>query len=114
MTILQAIVSTSGILFDLIFFLSSDIVQFLLDQIFVCHSHVVLDMPIGPMVLSNSGDPDQMAFLKGGALVAQWVKHWPSDLAVPSASPTRGEIFSTIKVVPLHTTFHYHPHIVLI
>ena len=28
-----------------------------------------------------------------GALVAQWFKHWPADLAVPSSSPTPGEIF---------------------
>ena len=27
---------------------------------------------------------------------------------------TRGEIFSTVNGVPLHTVFHYHPNIVLI
>ena len=26
--------------------------------------------------------------LNTGALVAQWVKHWPTDLAVPGSSPT--------------------------
>ena len=38
------------------------------------------------------------------APVAQWVKHWPTDLAfqgssptVPGSSPTRGEIFSIIN-----------------
>ena len=28
--------------------------------------------------------------------------------------PARGEIFSTVNGVPLHTAFHYHPPIVLI
>ena len=49
-----------------------------------------------------------------GAPVAQWVKRWPTDLAVPSSIPARGEIFSTVNGVPLHTAFHYHPSIVLI
>ena len=49
-----------------------------------------------------------------GASVAQWVKRWPTDLAVPSSIPARGEIFSTLNGVPLHTAFHYHPSIVLI
>ena len=35
---------------------------------------------------------------------AQWVKHWPVDLAVPSSSHARGEIFSNVNGVPLHTT----------
>ena len=30
-----------------------------------------------------------------GAQVAKWIKHWPTDLAVPGSSPTRGELFST-------------------
>ena len=47
-------------------------------------------------------------------LVAQWVKRWPFDLAVPSSSPARGEIFLTVNGVPSHTAFHYHPPIVLI
>ena len=38
----------------------------------------------------------------------------PTDLEVPSTSPTRGEIFSTVNGIPLHTAFHYHPSIVLI
>ena len=29
-----------------------------------------------------------------GAPVAQWVKRWPTDLAVPSSSPARGRIFN--------------------
>ena len=29
--------------------------------------------------------------LRLGAPVAQWVKRWPTDLAVPSSIPTRGE-----------------------
>ena len=49
-----------------------------------------------------------------GAPVAQWVKRWPTDLAVPSSIPARGKIFSTINGAPLHTAFHYQPLIVLI
>ena len=49
-----------------------------------------------------------------GALVAHWVKPWPTDLGVPSLSPARGEIFSTVNEVSLHTAFHYHLSIVLI
>ena len=49
-----------------------------------------------------------------GAPVAQWVKRWPTDLAVPSSIPARGEIFSTVNGVTLHTALHYHPAIVLI
>ena len=30
---------------------------------------------------------------KKGAPIAQWVKRWPTDLPVPSASPARCEIF---------------------
>ena len=46
--------------------------------------------------------------------VAQWVKHWPTDLAVLSLSPSQGEIFSTVNGVTLHTAFHYHSSIALI
>ena len=49
-----------------------------------------------------------------GAPVAQWVKRWPTDLAVPSWIPARGKIFSTVNGVPLHTSFHYHLPVVLI
>ena len=49
-----------------------------------------------------------------GAPEAQWVKRWPSDLAVWGLSPGGGETFPTIKGVLLHTTFHYHPPIILI
>ena len=52
--------------------------------------------------------------LRLGAPVAKWVKRWPTDLAVPSSIPTRGEIFSTVNRVPLHRAFHYQPLIVLI
>ena len=52
--------------------------------------------------------------LRLGAPVSQWVKSWPTDLAVPSSIPTRGEIFSTVNGVPLHTAFHYQHLIVLI
>ena len=48
------------------------------------------------------------------ALVSQWVKRWPTDLAGVSLSPARGEIFSTVDLVLLHTAFHYQPLIVLI
>ena len=47
--------------------------------------------------------------LRLGAPVAQWVKRWPTDLAVPNSIPTRGEIFLTVNGVPLHTAFHYQP-----
>ena len=30
-----------------------------------------------------------------------WVKRCPTDLVVPSLSPVRGEIFSTVNEVPL-------------
>ena len=33
------------------------------------------------------------------------VKHWPTDLTVPSLSPTEAEIFSSTNMVPLHTAF---------
>ena len=49
-----------------------------------------------------------------GAPVAQWVKRWPTDLAVPGSILARGEIFPTVNGVSLHTAFHYHPPIVLI
>ena len=52
--------------------------------------------------------------LCSGAPVAQWVKRWPTDLAVLSLIPARGKIFSTVNEIPLHTAFHYHPPIVLI
>ena len=42
-----------------------------------------------------------------GPLEAQWAKRWPTDLAVPGSSPVRGEIFSAVNGVPLHTAFHY-------
>ena len=32
-----------------------------------------------------------------GAPVAKWVKRWPTDLAVPGSSTSRGKIFSTVK-----------------
>ena len=48
-----------------------------------------------------------------GVPLAQWVKRWPTDPAVPSSSPAQGEIGSTINGVPFHTTFHY-PFIALI
>ena len=44
-----------------------------------------------------------------GAPVAQWAKCWPTVLAILSSSPARGEMFSTINGVPLHTAFHYNP-----
>ena len=45
--------------------------------------------------------------------VAQLVKHWLTDLAVSGSSPARGEIFSTVNGVPLHTVFYCHPPTVL-
>ena len=49
-----------------------------------------------------------------GAPVAQWVKRWPTDLAVSGSSSAQGEIFATLNGVPLQTAFHYHPAITLI
>ena len=34
-----------------------------------------------------------------GVPVAQWVKRWPTDPAVMSSSPARGEIFLTVNGV---------------
>ena len=62
----------------------------------------------------NSVYPNQTTPYGVGAPVAQWVKRWPTDLAVPSSMPARGRIFSTVNGVPLHTAFHYQPLIVLI
>ena len=49
-----------------------------------------------------------------GAPLAQWVKGWPNDLAVPSSILARGKIFSIVNGAPLHTAFHYQPLNVLI
>ena len=49
-----------------------------------------------------------------GSPVAQWVKYWPTDLAVRSSSPARGELFSTINRILLYTANHYQFLIVLI
>ena len=38
-----------------------------------------------------------------GALAVQWVKHWPTDLAVPSSSPARAEIF-TIRPISVDSS----------
>ena len=47
--------------------------------------------------------------------VAQWAKLWPADVAVMGSSPTcREALFNILYRVPLHTAFHYHPHMVLI
>ena len=48
----------------------------------------------------------KMHIQKVRALVAQWVKRWPTDPVVPDSSPARGQIFSTVNGVPLHTAFH--------
>ena len=41
-----------------------------------------------------------------GALVGQWVKGWPTDLAVPSSIPARGGIISTVTHSLLLSTSH--------
>ena len=46
-----------------------------------------------------------------GSSVDLALAYWSSG---PSSILTRGEIFSTVNGVPLHTAFHYHPNIVLI
>ena len=50
----------------------------------------------------------------GGAPVAQWLKRWPTDLAIPGSSPPEARPFATINGVTLHTAFHCLPAIVLI
>ena len=40
-----------------------------------------------------SGTLHLLYLSKTGAPVAQWVNRWPTDLAVPSSIPARGEIF---------------------
>ena len=46
-----------------------------------------------------------LLFSHPGALLAQWVKRWPTDIVVPGSSPAQGEIFSTVNGVPLHQPF---------
>ena len=48
-----------------------------------------------------------ISFQSCGARLAQWVKHWPVGLAVPSSSPARGGIFTTVNGDLLHTAFRY-------
>ena len=48
------------------------------------------------------------------APVALCVKRWPADLGVLGSSLPRGEIFSFVNKVLLHTAFHSHQHIILI
>ena len=48
-----------------------------------------------------------ISFQSCGAPIAQWDKLWPVDLAVPSLSPARGGIFTTVNGVLLLTAFHY-------
>ena len=38
-----------------------------------------------------------------GAPVAQWVKRWPADLAVPSLTPNQDKLFSPVNGVRLHS-----------
>ena len=52
--------------------------------------------------------------LTKGAPADQWVKRWPSNLAVAGSSPAGGGVLSIVNGVPLHTAFHCHPDIVLI
>ena len=40
-----------------------------------------------------------------GVPAAQWVKHWPPDLAFVSSSPARGEIISTVNEVSIAHSF---------
>ena len=49
-----------------------------------------------------------------GAPVAQWVKRWPTDLAVTSSSPARGEDLLNRTRDSIAQVFHYHPPIVVI
>ena len=48
----------------------------------------------------------RIASFKDGAPIAQWIKRWPTDVAILSSSPARGEIFSTVNGVPLLIAFH--------
>ena len=49
-----------------------------------------------------------ISLAKWRAPVAQWVKGWPTDLAVQGSSPAQGRIFSFVNRVLLHTAFQYH------
>ena len=48
-----------------------------------------------------------ISFQSCGARLAQWVKHWPVGLAVPSSSPARGGNFTTVNGDLLHTACRY-------
>ena len=67
------------------------------------------------ILLHIFGCPSHNLFSLGRTLVAQWIKRWPADLAVPSSNPARDEISSAVSgSLELHTTFHYQPLMVLI
>ena len=63
---------------------------------------------------SNSAFVSGISLPRLGAPLAQCTKRWPTDLAFPSSRPARGEIFTIVNGVPLHTAFHYQPPVVLI
>ena len=72
-----------------------------MDDVALCHEGILLKQ-------KNLLPEEQIiSFQSCRAPLAQWVKHWPVDLAVPSLSPTRGGNFTTVNGVLLHTTFHY-------
>ena len=72
-----------------------------MDDVALCHEGILLKQ--------NNLLPEEqiISFQSCGAPLAQWVKHWPVDLAVSSSSPARGGIFTTVNGVLLHTVFHY-------
>ena len=49
------------------------------------------------------------SLLLSRAPVTQWAKRRPTDPAVTSSCPARGEIFSIVNGVQVHTAFHYRP-----
>ena len=66
---------------------------------------------------NTCGKPSEQFFsnvlLPSRAPIAQQVKRWTAELAVPGSRHAEGEIVSTENEVPFHTVFHYHPRIIL-
>ena len=45
---------------------------------------------------ARRGDCKRYPHYLTGAPVAQWVRRWPTNLAVKISSPTRSEVFSSV------------------
>ena len=82
----------------------------LLNHVEVCFTRLpqkrmMYEFTINPFKCTNLQIYYSHFFHKRGAPVAQWVKRWPTDLAVTSSIPARDRIFSSLNGVPLHTAF---------